>query len=272
MNYELAFEAEPFGSFEDIERANQPSPRRTRGAAAATPELFTESEGAQGDAAAFELIFEAEPFQGYTEFDETEWSDAGATRGEWEGEANRQSPEYVRQVQQALNRLLGLRLAANGVNGTQTRSAIRSFQKRRGLKATGVVDAKTEQALFATEGGTRTVRGKVVSAPTCEAAASDLEHLANSLKFLNNELSKTPSSQTRLKLLKELVRLDAEAIIVSLGAYIAAGCCEPSLQVLEADVAALAWPSDPDAQALRSRLLDAIRRAQAAAKQDHEHC
>lgn len=225
------------------------------------------------------LIFEAEPFEDYTEFDE--WEDAGAwaSRG-WEGEVNRRSPEYVRRVQRALNRLLGLKLVSDGVWGTRTRNAVIAFQKRRGLKASGVLDSQTERALFATEesqrpgtegGRARADAGKGV-APKCQAAVPDLERLANSLRFLNNELSKTPPSQTRLRLLKELVRLDAEAIIASLAAYITAGCCEPSLKALEAEVSALPWPADPDVRAPRDKLLDAIRKAQETARKDFEHC
>lgn len=223
----------------------------------------------------YDLDFEAEPFQGYTEFDEMELFDARAARGQ-EGEVNRKSPAYVRRVQSALNRLLGLRLAVDGVEGTQTRSALRSLQKQRGLNVTGVVDPKTEQALFAGEGGkgpgSKEGGGGAAGAQPCGAAASDLENLANSLRFLNNALSRTPPNPTRVRLLKELVRMDAEAIIGSLSRYIAAGCCEPSLKTLEAEVRALPWPADPDVLVLRDRLIDAIRKAQAAAKKDFEHC
>jgi hypothetical protein len=162
----------------------------------------------------------------------------------------------------------------DGLWGTQTSNAVRAFQQRRGLRASGVLDSQTDRALFATDDVPRPGGGGggTVSAPACEAAASDLERLANSLTFLGRELSKAPPSPTRLKLLKELVRLDVEVIITSLSSYIAAGCCEPSLKMLEAAVGALPWPADPDAQALRAKLLDAIRKAQAAAKKDHEHC
>ena len=223
----------------------------------------------------YDLDFEAEPFQGYTEFDEMELLDARAARGR-EGEVNRKSPAYVSRVQSSLNRLLGLRLAVDGVEGTQTRSALRSLQKRRGLNVTGVIDPKTEQALFAGDGGKGpgSKEGDVgaASAPTCGTAAGDLENLANSLRFLNNALSRTPPNPTRVRLLKELVRMDTEAIIGSLSHYVAAGCCEPSLKVLEADVRALPWPADPDVLLQRDRLISAIQKAQAAAKQDTEHC
>jgi peptidoglycan hydrolase-like protein with peptidoglycan-binding domain len=80
-------------------------------------------------------------------FDELEWEQ------EEEGEVNRSSRDYVRWVQNALNQLLGLRLAVDGVKGAQTRSAIRSFQQRVNLTADGVVGSKTEAALIAAGAG-----------------------------------------------------------------------------------------------------------------------
>lgn len=65
----------------------------------------------------------------------------------WEREVNRHDREYVRWIQQSLNQSLGLRLAADGILGRQTRSAIRSFQQRQGLRVDGVVGAQTERAL-----------------------------------------------------------------------------------------------------------------------------
>jgi len=61
---------------------------------------------------------------------------------------NRASSEYVTWLQRTLNQALGLRLAIDGVMGTQTRSAIRSFQEKSGLLADGVVGPKTEAALI----------------------------------------------------------------------------------------------------------------------------
>lgn len=66
-----------------------------------------------------------------------------------EAQSSRQSREYIRWVQQSLNRVLGLRLGVDGIMGRQTRSAIRSFQQQRGLTIDGIVGAQTERAFFA---------------------------------------------------------------------------------------------------------------------------
>lgn len=84
----------------------------------------------------------------------------------WESETNRNSLDYIRWVQQSLNRILGLRLKEDGVYGYQTRSAIRSFQQRRGLTADGIAGAKTEAALKAALGSGKT------GSPTHPAIAS----------------------------------------------------------------------------------------------------
>jgi len=78
-----------------------------------------------------------------------------ATEFEFERESqiNRKSREYINWVQQSLNQILGLRLAVDGKLGPQTRSAIRSFQQQRGLKADGVVGEKTEAAIKAALNG-----------------------------------------------------------------------------------------------------------------------
>ena len=72
----------------------------------------------------------------------------GAADYELEEEVNRQSPEYAMWVQQSLNKILGLRLAVDGITGTQTRSAIRSFQQKKGLLVDGIVGPQTEGALI----------------------------------------------------------------------------------------------------------------------------
>lgn len=72
---------------------------------------------------------------------------------EWEAEVNRGSQEYIRWVQQALNKILGLRLAVDGIVGPITRSAIRSFQQKYGLLVDGIVGPQTEQALIGAGAG-----------------------------------------------------------------------------------------------------------------------
>jgi N-acetyl-anhydromuramyl-L-alanine amidase AmpD len=62
---------------------------------------------------------------------------------------SRSSREYIRWVQRSLNQVLGLRLFEDGIIGSQTRSAIRSFQNQRGLAVDGVVGPQTERALVA---------------------------------------------------------------------------------------------------------------------------
>jgi GH25 family lysozyme M1 (1,4-beta-N-acetylmuramidase) len=80
---------------------------------------------------------------------ETEFPEA------WQGEVNRTSRDYIRWVQSSLNRILGLRLAEDGRMGSQTRSAIRSFQQRQGLTADGIVGSLTEKALIAAGAGSQ---------------------------------------------------------------------------------------------------------------------
>lgn len=62
---------------------------------------------------------------------------------------SRNSPDYIRWVQSSLNKILGMRLAVDGDARAQTRSAIRSFQRRAGLDDDGRVGAQTERALIA---------------------------------------------------------------------------------------------------------------------------
>lgn len=71
---------------------------------------------------------------------------------EWESEINRKSRDYIKWVQQSLNQIMGLKLVVDGTMGTQTRSAIRGFQQKQGLKADGVVGSSTEAALKAALG------------------------------------------------------------------------------------------------------------------------
>jgi len=77
-----------------------------------------------------QFVFEANPFASANNRSETDTS-----------------PEYVRRLQQALNRALGLQMPLDGVMNFHTRRAIRNFQRLRGLPADGVVTSQTGNAL-----------------------------------------------------------------------------------------------------------------------------
>ena len=66
---------------------------------------------------------------------------------EWASEIRTDS-DYVRWIQDSLNKILGLRLTVDGINGTQTKSAVRSFQEKNGLTVDGVVGPNTEAVLI----------------------------------------------------------------------------------------------------------------------------
>lgn len=72
---------------------------------------------------------------------------------ELDEEVDRNSGAYIRWVQQSLNTILGLQMPVDGIRGPMTRSAIRSFQQRRGLTVDGVVGPQTEGALIAAGAG-----------------------------------------------------------------------------------------------------------------------
>jgi outer membrane protein OmpA-like peptidoglycan-associated protein len=81
---------------------------------------------------------------------ETELTSREQEEQEWEEEIKRGSPEHVAWIQHSLNQLLGLRLKVDGMIGTATRNAIRSFQQRNGLTMDGVVGPNTQQRLVET--------------------------------------------------------------------------------------------------------------------------
>lgn len=62
-------------------------------------------------------------------------------------EANVAAGDFVRWTQDALNRVLGLALAVDGIAGTRTRQAIRQFQAQQGLTVDGIVGPHTRAAL-----------------------------------------------------------------------------------------------------------------------------
>ena len=92
---------------------------------------------------------------------------------EWEGEASRGSPGYIRWVQSSLNRILGLKLAVDGISGSMTRSAIRSFQQKKGLSVDGIVGPITEAALISAGAGSPPAAGEP-SSPTLPGGGPDI--------------------------------------------------------------------------------------------------
>jgi hypothetical protein len=65
-----------------------------------------------------------------------------------QGEVGSSSRTNARWIQAALNKVMGLQLAVDGIIGPQTRSAIRAFQTRAGLVPDGIVGPLTERALI----------------------------------------------------------------------------------------------------------------------------
>lgn len=92
---------------------------------------------------AFEFEFESDALE--TGFENFETLDVEAP-GSWDQESGSSD---TRWIQAALNHILGLRLAVDGVMGPATRSAIRAFQQRQGLAVDGVVGPKTRTAMIA---------------------------------------------------------------------------------------------------------------------------
>ena len=90
----------------------------------------------------------------YTEMEAEEqflgsiWDWATGSTGSTNGRVDRKSKPYAKWVQRSLNKVAGLRLAIDGDIGTMTKSAIRDFQRKHGLKVDGIVGANTERALI----------------------------------------------------------------------------------------------------------------------------
>lgn len=99
---------------------------------------------------------------------------------------------------------------------------------------------------------------------TAKCAAAELDVFL--LDSILRRLKRRPGSPRLLGLLRKAV----ESTVQALPSFVSQGCCEPQLKVLEADVSALPWPTTQ--QALRNRLVDAIRAAQQQAKKDFKHC
>lgn len=127
------------------------------------------------------------------------------TESELEDEANRTDPDFVRWVQSSLNRVLGLRLAVDGIMGPATRSAVRSFQQRKGLAVDGIVGAQTEARLRALTGtlswGSVPVSASVPSRslvlPCRSLASLPCPDITNIHHFAEGKAVAEPSYQTK---------------------------------------------------------------------------
>lgn len=100
--------------------------------------------------------------------------------------------------------------------------------------------------------------------PIAKCAAAELD------VFLLDAILRRLTRRPGLPRLLSLLRRAVESTMQALPSFASQGCCEPQLKVLEADVSALPWPTSQ--QALRNRLVDAIRAAQQQAKKDFKHC
>jgi peptidoglycan hydrolase-like protein with peptidoglycan-binding domain len=103
--------------------------------------------------------------------------------GEWQREVNRRTRLYIRWVQMGLNKILGLRLAEDGIMGAKTRSAVRSFQQKNNLSVDGIVGPQTERALIAAGAGNPPVSGTATGAQP----AIDIRSFRNSIVRLANQ-------------------------------------------------------------------------------------
>lgn len=79
--------------------------------------------------------------------------------------ALRAAPPPIAWVQASLNRVLGTRLAVDGIGGAQTREAIRRFQSRQRLPVDGVITAALVRALIAAGAAPPTPNGGPGAAP-----------------------------------------------------------------------------------------------------------
>ena len=112
-----------------------------------------------------EFNFGADPFRAFAEYGGLfEQSESESAAG-WQGEVNRSNSNYIRWVQSSLNKIMGLRLAVDGVSGPQTTSAIRSFQQRSKLQVDGKVGPQTERSLIAAGAGPPPTGGSTPTKP-----------------------------------------------------------------------------------------------------------
>ena len=111
----------------------------------------------------------------------------------------------------------------------------------------------------------------VPSSPVCGAARRDLTAVELDIDLINREVARgAGASARRLDLKKRLLDSDVNGMIRSLDAYIATGCCEPSLKTLAAEVNSLPW--HVSVVPIRMKLQREIIAAQGRARRDTTHC
>jgi len=81
------------------------------------------------------------------------WGSSGGLDGSQDtGLSDEPSGSSLSQVQNCLNQLLNTNLSSGALDGA-TRSAIRRFQRRNGLRATGFLGSRTMRAILSACGG-----------------------------------------------------------------------------------------------------------------------
>jgi hypothetical protein len=116
---------------------------------------------------------------------------------------SRSSKEYIKWVQQSLNRILGLRLTEDGKSGTNTKNAIRSFQGKSGLKQDGIAGAQTEAAIQKALAGLSTPVTPVSTPLSTPAPAPTLSTLVINCPYGYRQPGPTQSLSTANLILTE---------------------------------------------------------------------
>jgi Putative peptidoglycan binding domain len=137
--YEAGFEAELESGFEFESTTQKPPSRRAAAAAAA-------SRVAPSPAKARDPYQARPPGASYASKKPEAMSNKAGGLGPRASTSGTGS-SMVRQVQQRLNQILGLRLPLNGLLDVPSRSALRRFQSWIGLPATGMLDPQTRSKL-----------------------------------------------------------------------------------------------------------------------------
>jgi peptidoglycan hydrolase-like protein with peptidoglycan-binding domain len=152
-------------------------------------------------------------------WEDLEALDLDLTDLEWEGEVNRNSQEYIRWVQSSLNRIMGLRLAVDGISGPKTRSAIRDFQQQHGAAVDGIVGPETERSLIAAGAGNPPGMGAPSYTPpssslppsSTSSRAQLAQQILNNSRITLGTSSSTPSGNPRQNMLDTANGLPAKS-------------------------------------------------------------